>query len=217
MLAARERGAVGGGHRVTAPALDRRRGGRHRRARLYRDHRPGRPGPLHRGAARRRAGARRRVPHRAGRGRGRARRAPSAASGSTARSSRPTPSSWPWGRGPGAPPVDCRSRGSAGSRATASRSPRADVPAHALFVDYRTADGRHLEPEIFPRPDGEVYVCGMADPAPLPDSPDGVEVNEASCAVLARAAGRVSTALAAAHRQARGRPATGPSPTTGCR
>ncbi len=44
----------------------------------------------------------------------------------------------------------------------------ADVPAHALFVDYRTADGRALEPEIFPRPDGETYVCGMADPAPVP-------------------------------------------------
>jgi glycine/D-amino acid oxidase-like deaminating enzyme len=86
-----------------------------------------------------------------------------------------------------------------------------DVPAHALFVDYRTADGRQLEPEIFPRPDGEVYVCGMADPAPLPDSPEAVDVSEASCAVLARAAGRVSTALAAApiaRRQACYRPVT---------
>jgi glycine/D-amino acid oxidase-like deaminating enzyme len=87
----------------------------------------------------------------------------------------------------------------------------ADVPAHALFVDYRTADGLHLEPEIFPRPDGEVYVCGMADPTPLPDSPDTVEVSEAACAVLARAASRVSTALAAApilRRQACYRPVT---------
>jgi len=87
----------------------------------------------------------------------------------------------------------------------------ADVPAHALFVDYRTADGRHLEPEIFPRPGGEVYVCGMADPAPLPDSPEAVEVSDASCEVLARAAGRVSTVLAAARitrRQACYRPVT---------
>jgi glycine/D-amino acid oxidase-like deaminating enzyme len=87
----------------------------------------------------------------------------------------------------------------------------ADVPAHALFVDYRTADGLALEPEIFPRPDGEVYVCGMADPAPLPESPDGVEVNDASCETLARAAGRVSTALASARivrRQACYRPVT---------
>src|SRR6266436_4630699 len=87
----------------------------------------------------------------------------------------------------------------------------ADVPAHALFVDYRPADGRAFEPEIFPRPDGEVYVCGMADPAKLPDSPDGVEVSEVSCATLARAAGRVSSALAAARitrRQAGYRPVT---------
>lgn len=86
-----------------------------------------------------------------------------------------------------------------------------DVPAHALFVDYRLASGRALEPEIVPRPDGDVYVCGMADPAPLPDSPEAVEVNDAACAVLARAAGRVSTALAAAaitRRQACYRPVT---------
>ena len=86
-----------------------------------------------------------------------------------------------------------------------------EVPAHALFVDYRTADGRALEPEIFPRPEGEVYVCGMADPAPLPDSPELVEVNDDSCAVLARAAGRVSTTLAEARivrRQACYRPVT---------
>ena len=54
-------------------------------------------------------------------------------------------------------------------------------------------------------------MCGMADPAPLPDSPEGVEVNEASCGILARAAGRVSTALAAAtitRRQACYRPVT---------
>jgi len=87
----------------------------------------------------------------------------------------------------------------------------AGVPAHALFVDYRTADGRNLEPEIFPRPDGSVYVCGMADPQPLPDSPEGVVVDDAACAVLARAAGRVSTTLAAApitRRQACYRPVT---------
>ena len=86
-----------------------------------------------------------------------------------------------------------------------------DVPAHALFVDYRTAEGRALEPEIFPRPEGEVYVCGMADPAPLPDSPELVEVNDDSCAVLARAAGRVSKALAEVpivRRQACYRPVT---------
>jgi glycine/D-amino acid oxidase-like deaminating enzyme len=87
----------------------------------------------------------------------------------------------------------------------------AQVPPHALFLDYRTADGRRLEPEIFPRPDGSVYVCGMADPQPLPDAPDGVEVSEEACAVLVRAAGRIASALAAARidrRQACYRPVT---------
>jgi glycine/D-amino acid oxidase-like deaminating enzyme len=87
----------------------------------------------------------------------------------------------------------------------------ADVPPHALFMDYRTADGRALEPEIFPRPDGEVYVCGMADPQPLPESAEGVEVSDTACETLARAAARVSTALAGARierRQACYRPVT---------
>jgi glycine/D-amino acid oxidase-like deaminating enzyme len=87
----------------------------------------------------------------------------------------------------------------------------AEVPAHALFLDYRTADGRALEPEIFPRLNGEVYVCGMADRQPLPESAEGVEVSDAACETLARAAGRVSTALAAARierRQACYRPVT---------
>jgi glycine/D-amino acid oxidase-like deaminating enzyme len=85
------------------------------------------------------------------------------------------------------------------------------VPAQALFVDYRLADGRRIEPEIFPRPGGEVYVCGMADPQPLPDSPEGVLVSDEACDVLARAAGRVSSRLRGARitrRQACYRPVT---------
>ncbi len=85
------------------------------------------------------------------------------------------------------------------------------IPAHALFLDYATADGRHLEPEVFPRPDGTVYVCGMRDHQPLPESAEGVEVSDAACDVLAGAAFRVSTALRGARitrRQACYRPVT---------
>jgi len=74
----------------------------------------------------------------------------------------------------------------------------AGVPAHALFMDYRLADGRALEPEIIPRPDGTVYICGMADRQPLPECAEGVEVSEAGCAILAGAAARVAASLAAA-------------------
>src|SRR5207247_10146661 len=65
--------------------------------------------------------------------------------------------------------------------------------------------------ESLARPVGGVYVAGVADPAPLPDSPDAVEVSETACDTLARAASRVSTALAAARisrRQACYRPVT---------
>src|SRR5207245_958163 len=54
-------------------------------------------------------------------------------------------------------------------------------------------------------------VCGMADPAPLPDSPDAVKVDDAACDTLCRAARRVSTRLASARvtrRQACYRPVT---------
>ena len=72
-----------------------------------------------------------------------------------------------------------------------------DVPAHALFMDYRLANGRALEPEIIPRPDGTVYVCGMADRQPLPESAEGVEVSEAGCARSSTATGWASFESAA--------------------
>jgi glycine/D-amino acid oxidase-like deaminating enzyme len=101
----------------------------------------------------------------------------------------------PWtGRAAAGVPLP-RVRGLKGHSVTLAVS---GVPAHALFIDYRMADGRRVEPEIFPRSDGEVYVCGMADPEPLPDAPEAVVASEEACAVLARAAGRVSSRLAAA-------------------
>jgi glycine/D-amino acid oxidase-like deaminating enzyme len=42
---------------------------------------------------------------------------------------------------------------------------------HALFVDYEAEDGSVDTPEVFPRPDGTTYVCGLSSEAPLPDDP----------------------------------------------
>src|SRR5207245_10952784 len=66
-------------------------------------------------------------------------------------------------------------------------------------------------PELVPGRDGRPSARGMAGPAPVPESAEGVEVNDASCEVPARVAGRVSAALAAAkiiRRQACYRPVT---------
>jgi hypothetical protein len=41
--------------------------------------------------------------------------------------------------------------------------PRVPVPAECLFVETDDPSAGAITPEIYPRPDGEVYVCGMAD------------------------------------------------------
>jgi glycine/D-amino acid oxidase-like deaminating enzyme len=74
----------------------------------------------------------------------------------------------------------------------------ADVPAQAVFGDYRTRDGRAISPEIYPRPNGEVYVNGFPETDPLPDDPNEIVPSDAGCAELHRVAGAYSSLLAAA-------------------
>jgi glycine/D-amino acid oxidase-like deaminating enzyme len=45
------------------------------------------------------------------------------------------------------------------------------ISPHALFVECEAEDGSVDTPEVFPRPDGTTYVCGLSSPAPLPASP----------------------------------------------
>jgi glycine/D-amino acid oxidase-like deaminating enzyme len=45
------------------------------------------------------------------------------------------------------------------------------VSSHALFVECETADGSLDSPEVFPRPDGTTYVCGLSSEEPLPLDP----------------------------------------------
>lgn len=73
--------------------------------------------------------------------------------------------------------------------------PTDPVPAHALFMDYTTETGEQLEPEIFPRPDGEVYLCGLSDMAPLPECPDQVLPRPEAGPVLQQIAGHLSSSL----------------------
>ncbi|HEX5078401.1 MAG TPA: FAD-dependent oxidoreductase [Geminicoccaceae bacterium] len=48
------------------------------------------------------------------------------------------------------------------------------VTPHALFVEYEAEDGAAHAPEVFPRPDGTTYVCGLSSEAPLPLDPAAV-------------------------------------------
>jgi glycine/D-amino acid oxidase-like deaminating enzyme len=45
------------------------------------------------------------------------------------------------------------------------------VPPEALFLEYREAGGDVHAPEVFPRPDGTTYVCGLSSERPLPVDP----------------------------------------------
>lgn len=87
----------------------------------------------------------------------------------------------------------------------------ADAPAQVVFSDVVTRRGR-FAPEIYPRPDGEVYVCGVPSGDELPDSPTDVTVDEDDCDTLVRLAALHSRRLEGADvltRQACFRPVTG--------
>lgn len=72
------------------------------------------------------------------------------------------------------------------------------LPAEALFLAYRGTDGKSQEPEIYPRPNGEVYVCGASTPTPLPSFADQVLPDAGAPARLHEAAAAASRHLAQA-------------------
>jgi glycine/D-amino acid oxidase-like deaminating enzyme len=63
------------------------------------------------------------------------------------------------------------------------RSGEAASP-HALFVEYEAEDGAMHAPEVFPRPDGTTYVCGLSSEAPLPLDPADVATDAGAQAKL---------------------------------
>lgn len=63
------------------------------------------------------------------------------------------------------------------------------ITPHALFLSYRASNRRTpLDPEVYPRPTGEVYVCGMSKEEEVPDDPEEIRGNEESIAMLKRVA-----------------------------
>lgn len=74
-------------------------------------------------------------------------------------------------------------------------APSAPAPPQALFVEYVDANGERMSPEIFPRPDGEIYLCGLSDDQPLPGDPSEIALSPAATATLRRAAGALSSSM----------------------
>lgn len=63
------------------------------------------------------------------------------------------------------------------------------ITANAIFCEFAGS------PEIYPRPDGTVYICGYADEEPMPDNPVNVQPSEVACEKLEQFAKLVSPAL----------------------
>uniref|UniRef100_J3MIN3 FAD dependent oxidoreductase domain-containing protein n=2 Tax=Oryza brachyantha TaxID=4533 RepID=J3MIN3_ORYBR len=70
------------------------------------------------------------------------------------------------------------------------------ITPHALFLSYQPEPGaKMLDPEVYPRPTGEVYICGMTKDAEVPDDPATITGEPDSIAMLHKIAGRVSSQL----------------------
>lgn len=107
--------------------------------------------------------------------------------------------------------------------------PNKPVSPHALFVNYkyksgsqpvllwshssilmhviiviilwcRLCLGEHHNPEVYPRPDGTVYMCGFSDQLPLPESANDVIVTKDSVKSLHDMAGTISSSLIGAYK-----------------
>jgi glycine/D-amino acid oxidase-like deaminating enzyme len=70
-----------------------------------------------------------------------------------------------------------------------------DVPADALFLEYRDASGDEVSVEVFPRADGSTHVCAFSGEAPLPLDPAQVEPDPDVIARLRAVCERLSPAF----------------------
>ncbi|KAF8724048.1 hypothetical protein HU200_021058 [Digitaria exilis] len=70
------------------------------------------------------------------------------------------------------------------------------VTPHALFLRYQPEPGgRVFKPEVYPRPNGEVYMCGMSKDEEVPDDPAAIVGEAESIAMLHKIAGKLSGQL----------------------
>jgi len=73
---------------------------------------------------------------------------------------------------------------------------KSNIDNTALFLAYKG------DPEVYPRPDGTVYICGAtaAEHAPLPDNPENVVFDSDACDGIKTLAGEVSRELQTAQK-----------------
>jgi glycine/D-amino acid oxidase-like deaminating enzyme len=68
----------------------------------------------------------------------------------------------------------------------------ADVPPHALFLDYQDETGDMVSVEVFPRSDGSTHITALSDVVPLPIDPAAVKPDSEAIGRLQAIAERLS-------------------------
>lgn len=64
---------------------------------------------------------------------------------------------------------------------TVRPNPGAIIAPYVLFTEIALPRERLATPEIYARPDNEIYACGPGDDSPLPGNVDDVDVDQAAC------------------------------------
>lgn len=73
--------------------------------------------------------------------------------------------------------------------------PKGPLPAETVFAEVETRDGAFLGPEIVPRADGTLYICGNPGHAAMPVDPSRVATEPGGCETLREIAVRLVPAL----------------------
>ena len=73
--------------------------------------------------------------------------------------------------------------------------PDKPVTADAIFAEHNLKHAGLKNHEVYPRPDGDVYTCGMSDNIPLPDDPNDIEPNGNAAKRLKELCGMLSNNL----------------------
>jgi len=73
--------------------------------------------------------------------------------------------------------------------------PKEPVTPHALFLEFESNEGQRSDPEVYPRPDGTVYVCGQSKITIVNEDPATIEPNIGACEMLIHIGKTVSSNL----------------------
>jgi len=74
--------------------------------------------------------------------------------------------------------------------------PTTPITPHALFLKYSDIEeGRSFDPEVYPRPDNQVYMCGICDNLAIPEDPNDIVPNEKSIQSIKTIANSLSSIL----------------------